>query len=131
MLDMKEFDEDVYNMVKNFKFKKVHSKLQEQLRQDVKRITSSNKVFIIADKTQNYYELTKEDHDEILLENVTKTYQKADKSLPNRINTEAKSIAKSFEVDDKLEKISEQQAFFTIRDHKEDFRTNPKYLLNA
>ena len=73
--------------------------------------------------------MTKEDHDKILLENVTKTYQKVDKSLPNRINTQAKSIAKPFEVDDKLEKISEQQAFFTIKDHKEDFRTNPKYRL--
>ena len=76
MPDMKEFEEDVYNMVKNIKFKKVHSKFQEQLRQDAKRITSSTKVFIPADKTQNYYELTKEDHDKILLENVTRPIKK-------------------------------------------------------
>ena len=57
MPDMKEFEEDVYNVVKNIKFKKVRSKFQEQLRQDVKRITSSNKGFIPADKTRNYYEL--------------------------------------------------------------------------
>ena len=25
--------------------------------------------------------------------------------------------------------MSEQQAFFTVKDHKEDFRTNPKYRL--
>ena len=57
MPGMKEFEEDVYNMVKNINFKKVHSKFQEQLLQVVKRITSSNNVFIPADKTQNYYEL--------------------------------------------------------------------------
>ena len=45
-------------------------------------------MFISADKTQNFYEIKKEDHEKILYENVTKTYKKANSSLPNKISIE-------------------------------------------
>ena len=127
--EMKVFEADMADMIKDIKFKTVNNQFQQQLRADIQRIQSSNKTFIPADKTQNYYEVSKEDHAKILHENVTKTYQKSDKNLPNRINVEAKKIAEKYKVDDKLDKICEQQCFFTIKDHKEDFRENPKYRL--
>ena len=45
-------------------------------------------MFISADKTQNFYEIKKEDHEKILYENVTKTYEKANPLLPKKINIE-------------------------------------------
>lgn len=47
----------------------------------------------------------------------------------NTGNEELKKIGKSYELDYKLVKMSEQQSFFTIKDHEEDFITNPKYRL--
>ena len=86
-------------------------------------------MFISADKTQNFYEIKKEDHEKILYENVTKTYKKANPSLPNKINIEAKKIAKEFNMDEKLNIMTKQQCFVTMKDHKPDFHTNPKYRL--
>ena len=85
-----------------------------QLDEDINNIKSSKKMFILADKTQ------KEDHEKILYENVTKTYKKANPSLPKKINIEAKEIAKEFNLDEKLN---------IMANHKPDFRTNPKYRL--
>ena len=86
-------------------------------------------MFISADETQNFYEIKKEDHEKILYENVTKTYKKANTSLPKRINIEAKKIAKEFNMDEKLNIMVKQQCFVTIKDHKPDCRTNPKCRL--
>ena len=86
-------------------------------------------MFISADETQNFYKIKKEDHEKILYENVTKTYKKANTSLPKRINIEAKKIAKEFNMDEKLNIMEKQQCLVTIKDHKPDCRTNPKCRL--
>ena len=42
---------------------------------------------------------------------------------------EAKRIAKKFSIDDKMEIMAQQQCFVTAKDHKVDFRPNPKFRL--
>ena len=42
---------------------------------------------------------------------------------------EATRIAKKFSVDDKMEIMAQQQCFVIVKDHKEDFRSNPKFRL--
>lgn len=59
-------------------------------------------MFISANKTQNSYKSKKEDHENILYKNVTKTFKKANSSLPKKINIEAKKIAEAFNLDEKL-----------------------------
>ena len=127
--EMKAFEHDMWTMIENLKFRNTTNGFQKKLRNDIKRINESTKTFIPADKTQNYYQLTKEEHDKILKDNVTKTYKKADKSKPNQINNEAKKLATKFNIHDRTNTMPEQQCFFSIKDHKEDFRTNPKYRL--
>ena len=97
--------------------------------EDIKNIKSSKKMFISADKTQNFYEIKKEDHEKILYENVTESYKKANPLLPKKINIEGKKIAKEFNLDDKLNIMVKQQCFVTIKDYKPNFCTNPKYRL--
>ena len=41
----------------------------------------------------------------------------------------ANTIAKKFSIDDKMEIMAQQQCFVTVKDHKEDFRSNPKFRL--
>ena len=59
---------------------RVSSAFLLKLNEDVKNIKSSKRMFISADKTQ-------EDHEKMLYKNVTKTYKKANPSLPKKINT--------------------------------------------
>ena len=47
-------------------------------------------MFVSADKIHNYYEITKEKYNKILHNNITKTYKKAQPSLPKQINMETK-----------------------------------------
>ena len=71
----------------------------------------------------------KEDYEKIIPENVTKKYKKANMSLPKRINREARKIAKTFDFADRVDTMAKQECFITLKDHKEDYRTNPKYRL--
>ena len=59
-------------------------------------------MFISANKTQNSYMFKKEDHENILYKNVTKTFKKAKSLLPKKINIEAKKITEAFSLDEKL-----------------------------
>ena len=87
---MKEFEKDIQTMIESIKFRSSQNEFQKKLKEDIKLINSSKNIFLSADKTQNIYEIKKEDYEKIIRENVTKTYKKTDMSLPKRINREAK-----------------------------------------
>ena len=93
------------------------------------KIRNSNKIIVAADKTTNFYEIPLEEHNRTILNNVTKSYRKCNTNLVNEINTEAKSIAQKLNLEKKINTLTEQQAFITIKDHKENFLTSPKYRL--
>ena len=129
MHDLKMFENDMIKMIENIKFKATSNEFLDLLQKDVRKIRSSNKVLVQADKTQIFYQLDKENYKKILNDNVTKIYQKTQTTTKKQIDYEAKKIATKFKVADKVDQIAEQQAFFSIKDHKPDFRTNPKYRL--
>ena len=52
---------------------------------------------------------------------MTKTYEKAPPKLKNSINLEAKQIAETIKLSDRIESLAETEAFITIKDHKENF----------
>ena len=86
----------------------------------MRKINVSSNILVFADKTSNIYE-----HRKILKENITKTYKKAPNNLEHEINLEAKEIAEKRELDHRINCLAKTQAFITMKDHKEDFRTNP------
>ena len=63
-------------MVQNIKFRSVRDHLQNKLKTVIRKINSSNKVLIFADKTRNLYKLHKDAYNKLLGENITKTYRK-------------------------------------------------------
>ena len=125
---MKEFEEDIQTMIESIKFRSLQNKFQKKLKEDLKLINSSKNIFLSADKTQNFHEITKKDYEKIIHENVTRKYKKAHMSLPKRsINREARKIAKIFDVAGRVHSIAKQECYITLKDHKEDYRTNAKY----
>ena len=74
---LEEFEKDVFDIIKSIKFRKVRNKLQEELKEDLSKIRKSRNIFVFADKTNNVYEMKSEDHEKLILQNITKTYQKA------------------------------------------------------
>ena len=127
--NLNPFESDLYDLVKKIEFKNTSSAFQRQLSNDIKSIKSNAKLLIPADKTNNLYELTTEEYNKLLTENISKTYKKSSISTLNKINTEAKSIAKDLNLEERIEQYNQNQSFITLKDHKENFQNNPKCRL--
>ena len=64
-------------LVKNVEFRNINNNFQKNLNDDIKRINTSKKVLVKADKSRNIYELSKDEYKKYLRENITKTYKKS------------------------------------------------------
>ena len=67
------------------------------------------------------YSMPIQQYKEKLTENVTKEYRKCKRERIDLVNTEAAKIARSLEIDDRIDSLPENKAFITIKDHKPDF----------
>ena len=72
-------------------------------------------MFIFADKTNNLYEMKPEDHEKLITENITKTYQKAPEKLEKAINMEAKNIAKKIKTSRKNRPSTKNRIFHNLK----------------
>ena len=70
----------MFDIIKSIKFRKVRKKFQEKLKEDLSKIRKSRHMLAFVDKTNNVYEMKSEDHEKLILDNITKTYQKAPKN---------------------------------------------------
>ena len=69
--------------------------------------------------------MSKDHHKKLLHGNVTKTYQKTPPRLEASINMEAKSISTKLKISDRVKRIAKTPAFVTLKDHKDNFHSNP------
>ena len=123
--ELDNFEADLLDMVHNIKFRNVYNKFQNKLNEGISKIKKSTKAFIPADKTSNFYKLDKTQHDKLLRDSITTTYKKASTDAANVIDSEAKSIAQKLNIDNRTEQIAKQQAFITLKDHKDNFVNHP------
>ena len=68
---------DLINIINNVKFKNNKNNFQKKLRADINEIKNSRNICVFADKTNNVYRMPISEHDELLKENVIKTYKKS------------------------------------------------------
>ena len=73
--------------------------------------------------------MSKDHQQKLLYDNAIKTYQKAPPKLEPSINLEAKSISAKLEISDKVKHIARTPAFVTLKDHKDNFCSNPTFHL--
>ena len=95
------FEKDLTDMVTLIKFRDGKDSFQHELNEDIK-IKSSPNVFVFADKTNNIYKMSKDHHQKLLHDNVTKTYQKAPLKLEASINLEAKGLSIKLQISDRV-----------------------------
>ena len=73
--------------------------------------------------------MDKDDYKKYLHENITKTYKKSATKRSNAANKQAKKIAEKLNIDDRIEKIQETEAYVTVKDHKKGFPNHPSFRL--
>ena len=80
-----------------------------------------HQLFVSTDKLRNIYKMNKEDYEKLMHENITKTYKKTNESKIKTINKSAKKIANRLDLEDRIEKLQENENYITIKDHKDEF----------
>lgn len=129
--ELEPFEEDLAKLIEDVEFRKVSNDFHSTLKKDINRIKASNSVFVKADKTRNMYELSKEQYDKLLVENVTKHYRTAANDAADTINAEAEGIARKLRIADRINITAERDAYITLKDHKETFPNSlPCRLIN-
>ena len=108
-------------MIKSLEFKRVYNESQSNLRNDITQIRESNNLFVLAGKSRNIYKVSKASYERMIHENATKKYKKCNSNKFNSINFKAKQIASKLKIDDRVRKLDENEAYVTIKDHKEGF----------
>ena len=123
------FESDIYNMISSVKFRHAQNEFQNQMKQDIKMLKSGGNIIVEADKTSNLYLVPPQKYEQLLHQNITKDYKIANPEIKNNINRKANILAKKLKIDDYMERYTENSSFISLKDHKENFYSNPKCRL--
>ena len=126
---LKAFEADLYDLINNLSFTNYRSPFQQKLINDVRNIKSSEYIHVPADKTTNVYKVKSDNYKQLLSNSITSQYKVAPASTKRAIDLEAKEIAAQLKLDDRIECLAEREAFVTLKDHKDNFHSNPKCRL--
>ena len=126
---LKEFENDLFRMINELEFDYKPNHFLRQLKADVHEIKSSDKMTVPADKTPNLYEMETDQYRRLLRNNITTSYRKSQISNKTEIDREAKEIASSMNLADRIDCMAEKDAFITLKDHKDNFQNNQKCRL--
>ena len=96
------FEKDLFKIVEKIKFRRISCEFPDKLNSDIKVIKSSWKTLKTpADKTSNFYEITKEKYVQLLHNSITKTYKK--KNITKTINEQGNKIANKKNILDRIQ----------------------------
>ena len=90
-------------MIQSTKLKQVNNPFLNNLKDDTKRIKKETKLLIAADKTTNFYKLEPSTYNDLLRQNITKSYKKAQPNTTRAIHSENKNIATKLGIDDRVD----------------------------
>ena len=127
--ELKEFEDDILKMIQSTKFKQANNPFLNKLKDDTECIKNETKLLIAADKTTNFYKLEPSTYNDLLEQNITKSYKKALPHTTRAIHTENKNIAAKLNIDDRVDTTANKDAFITLKDHKPNFANKPSCRL--
>ena len=81
----------------------------------MRNITKSQKLLILADKTDNLYKLTTDKYKKLLTGNISKAYKKSTLSTMHNIITETKVFKQDLQLDERTEQLNQQELFITLK----------------
>ena len=84
--------------MKNLKSRKVKNQLQNQLKEDIKNISQSDKTLTFEDKSSNMYRLLKEDNVK-LRRNAVASYKKTNSNIKKGIDIKGKQILENVDME--------------------------------
>jgi hypothetical protein len=68
-------------------------------------------------------------YNELLQDNITKTYKHGSEDFIHEIDSELKEISSRLGIGDRIERMKKREEFISLKDHEENFENNPKCRL--
>ena len=131
MDELKPFEDDMEKLIGNIQFRRSRDSFQRTLQRDAAYIRGSSDVFVPADKTKNVYRMVRAQYEWLLRKNITKHYKVAGEDVYDKVNKEARVIAKGLGIADRIDAMAKRESFLTLKDHKDNFENNlPCRLIN-
>ena len=121
MNELEAFEKDLWNLVKNIKFKPAGNSLTSKIRDDLNNIRNSSKIIVKGDKSMKLYKVDKDADVKEMTDKITSCYRKGDRNLVEQVNKEAAQIAKRFDLHDRIDALQEGEGFISYKDHKDNF----------
>ena len=84
---------------------------------------------ILAEKTNNYCKIKKEQYENFTTKSIQKKYKKSAETVQSQITIEDKSIAERLQLNDKIHITAKREAFITFKDHKQNYKNKPSCRL--
>ena len=72
-------------------------------------------MLVFADKSTILYELSCENYQKLLRDNITQTYKKASKNAKRDIDRKTKIFGKTFIIENRMECYSDQHEYITLK----------------
>jgi hypothetical protein len=123
--ELTSFEKGLTDIIHNIRFRPHHNDFQPKLKTDITNTKNDTNILVKADKTTNFYRLSPEHYTQLTTNNVTKTYKTAPDNTIRQITNTDKNIATSLNLDDRIERLAEKEAFITLKDHKPNFQNKP------
>ncbi|GFR62873.1 hypothetical protein ElyMa_005469300 [Elysia marginata] len=123
--ELKDFKNELAELIQNIKFKKTYNSFQAHLNRDIKSINNEKRLFIPADKTNNFYKIKPQDYEKLLSKSIQQEYSKSDTRTTDEITRIDKHIASTLSLADRINVTAKREAFITLKDHKENFKNKP------
>ena len=123
------FEDDLSELVQNVEFNKKSNQFLKSLNDNLKDVDKQTKLYVSADKTSNKYLMDPAIYSELLEKNVQSKYKKASNKDIDEVTSKHQKIVKDLEMSERVYKTMPRAAFFTLKDHKENFQNNPQVRL--
>ena len=125
VVQLRPFENELLQVIEQLEFRETRSDLQTKMKNDLKRIRESKNIIVPADKTVNYYSVPKEQYQELLENNITTEYRKADENIQQEMDQKSKQITDQLDISDRVDVLAPKGAYVTFKDHKRNFRDRP------
>ena len=121
--ELKEFEKGLTNLVSNIQYKESakSTDFQRKIHKEIQEIRGDQRLFVPADKSSNFYKMSPVVYGALIDKAVHKDFKKSNEGEELDIAREAKKIATSLEMEDRIFQTEMKSAKVTIKDHKADF----------
>ena len=110
-----QLENDLFGRVRKIEFMNSKNTFQAKMREDIKHIRKSRKVWFRSDKSNNIYQVSPHEYERILNDKITESYKLDHSDTITQINRDTAKFAQKVNMIDRLGKLEEKMPIFYLR----------------